>query len=63
MIMILYLFYLAGNCKLILVVKSFFKYKLEHKATWIHPRSLHIPIIDYVIIRGRRLGAVLIAQE
>ena len=37
------------------ITNTFFRQKLEHKATWFHPRSKHGHMIDFIITRRRDL--------
>lgn len=41
------------------ITNTWFQHPLKHKVTWMHPRSHHWHLIDYVIVRKKDLGDVL----
>ena len=44
------------------VCNTFYQQKVMHKVTWIHPRSKHGHILDYIITRKRDLRDVCIVR-
>ena len=41
------------------ITNTFFKHKAAHKHSWMHPRSRHWHLIDYIITRQRDIGDFL----
>ena len=42
-----------------LISNTFFRMKNIHKASWMHPRSRHWHLIDYIIYRHTDIGSVI----
>ena len=38
------------------IINTFFSHKAAHKHSWMHPRSRHWHLIDYIITRQRDIG-------
>ena len=43
----------------LVITNTIFKHKEAHKNTWMHPRSKHWHLLDYIIVRQRDVGEVL----
>ncbi len=43
----------------LVITNSVFKHKFHHKVTWMHPRSKHWHLLDYVITRKSDLRDIL----
>ena len=46
----------------LVITNTIFQLKNKHKTTWMHPRSKHWHLIDYVIVRQRDRGEVLVTR-
>ena len=44
------------------ITNTFFQLRDMHKTSWMHPRSKHLHLIDYVIVRRRDLNEVQITR-
>lgn len=44
------------------ITNTYFRLPAKHKTTWMHPRSKHWHLIDYVIVRRKDLKDVLITR-
>ena len=42
----------------LVITNSIFKHKVAHKNTWMHPRSKHWHLLDYIIVRQRDVDEV-----
>ena len=57
----LHLLYLCSELGLA-ITNTFFQLRDMHKTSWMHPRSKHWHLIDYVIVRRRDLNEVRITR-